>query len=84
MSTKSLYSKQVWWAQKLSGYHFSINYCQNNANTSIDTLSRFAQKSYNKEKELPAKNIQSLYLLHFLLFNASLVHFNLSNHTAVS
>ena len=26
MDTKSLSSKQVWWAQKLSRYHFQIDY----------------------------------------------------------
>ena len=41
MDTKSLSSWQVWWAQKLSRYHFQIDYCQGKANGAADALSRF-------------------------------------------
>ena len=39
VNTKSLSSKQVQWAQKLSCYHFRINYYQGKANKTADTLS---------------------------------------------
>ena len=39
MDTKSLSSRQVRWAQKLSCYHFQIDYCQGKANGATDALS---------------------------------------------
>ena len=45
MDIKSLSSRQVCWAQKLSQYHFRIDYCQGKANAAADTLSRFPQRS---------------------------------------
>ena len=39
MDIKSLSSKQVRWAQKLSRYHIRIDYCQGKANKAADTLS---------------------------------------------
>ena len=39
METKSLSSRQVCWAKKLSRYHFQINYCQGKANGTADALS---------------------------------------------
>ena len=56
MDTKSLSSRQVYWAQELFYYHFQIDYCQNKANTTADALSQFLQKSQNEEDELQAKN----------------------------
>ena len=41
IDTKSLSSRQVCWAKKLSRYHFHINYCQGKANGTIDALSRY-------------------------------------------
>ena len=41
MDTKSLSSKQVRWAQKLSQYHFQINYYQGKMNAAADALSQF-------------------------------------------
>ena len=41
MDTKSLSFKQVRWAQKLSWYHFQIDYCQDKANAAADALSKF-------------------------------------------
>ena len=49
---KSLSFRQVHWAQELSCYHFQINYCQNKANTTADTLSRFLYRSQNEKDEL--------------------------------
>ena len=41
MDIKSLSSRQVCWAQKLSQYHFQIDYCQGKANVVANALSRF-------------------------------------------
>ena len=41
MDTKSLSPKQVRWDQKLSCYHFQINYCQGKANGATNTLSQY-------------------------------------------
>ena len=51
MDSKSLSSRQVRWAQKLSWYHFCIDYHQGKANAVADALSRFPQRSQNKEQE---------------------------------
>ena len=48
MDTKSLISRQVWWAQKLSRYHFLIDYHHGKANAVADVLSHFSQRSQNK------------------------------------
>ena len=45
MDTKSLSSRQIQWAQKLSWYHFRIDYRQGKANAAADTLSRFPYRS---------------------------------------
>ena len=63
MNTKSLRSRQVHWAQKLSRYHFRIDYRQGKANTAVDALSRFVQRSQSKEKELRTENTQILHCL---------------------
>ena len=39
MNTRNLSSKQVRWAQKLSRYHFWIDYYQDKANGIADALS---------------------------------------------
>ena len=41
MDRKSLRSKQVRWAQKLSRYYFRIDYRQGKANRAADALSRY-------------------------------------------
>ena len=43
MDTKSLSSRQVRWAQKLSRYHFQIDYHQGKGTGAADALSRFPQ-----------------------------------------
>ena len=43
MDMKSLSSKQVRWAQKLSCYYFQIEYCQDKANKAVDALSWYLQ-----------------------------------------
>ena len=52
MDIKSLSSRQIRWAQKLSCYHFWIDYHQGKANAAADALSRFLQKSQDEKKEL--------------------------------
>ena len=74
---KSLSSRQVCWAQKLSQYHFQINYRQGKANAVADALSRFLQKSQDKEDELQAKNGQIFYYLQNSLTNTSLAGLSL-------
>ena len=69
---KSLSSKQVCWTQKLSKYHFWIDYCQGKANRAANTMSRFSQINHNKEKKLWAGNIWLFHYLQSLLTNATL------------
>ena len=45
MDTKILSSRQVCWAQKLSQYHFQIDYYQGKANATVDALLKFLQRS---------------------------------------
>ena len=78
IDTKSLSSKQVYWAQELSRYHFRINYCQGKANGTADALSRFPQRSQDEEEKLWAKNTRIFYCLQSLLTNASLSGLNIS------
>ena len=52
MDTKSLSFCQVRWAQKLSRYHFQIDYHQGKANGTIDTLYYVPQKNQVKKDEL--------------------------------
>ena len=63
MDTKSLSSHQIHFAQKLSQYHFRIDYCQRKANATADALSRFPQRNPDKEKFLWAENTQILHRL---------------------
>ena len=63
MDTKSLSSKQVRWAQKLSCYYFSIDYHQNKHNGAADILSQYLHRSVEEEKTLFAKNVKILYYL---------------------
>ena len=63
MDTTSLSSRQLWWAQKLSQYHFWINYCQGKANGAADALSRFSQRSHDEKEKLRAENTQILHCL---------------------
>ena len=73
IDTKSLSSRQVRWAQKLSRYHFRINYCQGKANGAADALSCFFQKNQAKEDKLQTENTRILHKLQSLLTNASLL-----------
>ena len=67
MDTKSLSFKQVRWAQKLSRYHFWIDYKYGKANWVADTLSQYLQQSAEEEKTFQVKNIKILHQLQFSL-----------------
>ena len=73
---KSLSSCQVRWAQKLSKYHFWIDYCQGKANGAANALSRFSQWDNEEKTNLWAKNTWILYCLQFSPTNASISGLN--------
>lgn len=50
MDTKSLSFKWVWWALKLSRYHFRIDYYQGKANATTNALLYFRQTSQAKKE----------------------------------
>ena len=76
MKTKSLSSRQVRWAQKLSRYHFRIDYCQGKANGAADILSQYSQQSAEEKKTLCTKNVKILHRLQSSLSNTSLSGLN--------
>ena len=78
MDIKSLSSRQVRWAQKLSKYYFQIDYWQGKANRPADALSRFPQRSSDKEEKLQAENTQIFHCLQTSLTGASLSGLSLS------
>lgn len=63
MDTKSLSSRRVPWAQKLSRYHFRIDYRQGKANAAADALSRYPQRSLEEEE---APRVENTRILHRL------------------
>ncbi len=63
INTKSLSSRQVRWAEKLSKYHFWIDYRQGKVNKVVDTLSQYPQQSAEEEKTLQAENTKILHWL---------------------
>ena len=76
---KSLSSRQVRWAQKLSCYHFQIYYCQDKANGEANALYRFFHRSHDEEEKLWAENTQILYCLQTSPTNASLLSLSLNS-----
>ncbi len=64
---KSLSSRQVWWDQKLSKYHFWIDYQQDKTNRPADILFRYLQQSVEEDKTLRAENTKILHRLQSLL-----------------
>ena len=72
MDPKSFSSRQARWAQKLSCYHFRIDYRQGKANRTADNLSQYPQQSAKEEKTFQAKNVKILHRLQSPLINASL------------
>ncbi len=77
MDTKSLSSYQVCWAQKLSRYHFRIDYRQGKANAAADALSRFPQKSQAEEETLRDENSQILHRLQTSLTRVNIAGLSL-------
>ena len=73
MDTKSLSSRQVRWAQKLSRYYFRIDYCQGKANSAADALFCFSPKSIDEKEKLWAENTQIFHCLQTSLIRASLL-----------
>ncbi len=61
MDTKSLSSRQVRWAHKLSKYHFRIDYRKSKANGAADVLSRYPQRSAEEKETLQAENTKILH-----------------------
>ncbi len=84
MDMKSLSSCQVCWAQKLSQYHFQIDYYQGKANAAADVLSRFLQRSQAKEKTFRDENSQILHRLQTSLTRANIVGLSLSGLTSTT
>ena len=58
-------------AQKLSRYHFRINYRQGKANGVADTLLRYRQQNAKEEATFQTKNTKILHRLQFSLANVS-------------
>ncbi len=71
INAKSLSSKQVWWAQKLSKYHFRIDYQQGKANGATDALSRYLQRNAEEEKTLRAEITKILHRVQSSLVRVS-------------
>ena len=71
INTKSLSSRQVRWAQKLSRYHFRIDYYQAKANKAADALCQYPQQSAEKEETFWAKNVKIFHRLQLLLAKVS-------------
>ena len=72
MDKKSLSSKQVRWAQKLSRYHLLIDYCLGKANGAADALFQYPQQNIEEKNAFWAENVKNLHRLQSSLFNASL------------
>ena len=78
IDTKSLSSRQVRWNQKLSCYHFQIDYCQSKANGAADAFSEYLQQSAEEEETFWAKNVKILQRLQSLLTNVNLSSLSIS------
>ncbi len=61
MNIKSLSSKQVQWAEKLSKYYFQIDYQQGKANKAVDALFQYSQQSTEEKETLQADNTKILH-----------------------
>ena len=71
IGTKNLSSRQVWWAQELSRYHFQIDYQQGKANRAANALSQYPQRNTEEKKTFRAKNTKILHRLQSLLARVS-------------
>ena len=79
MDTQNLSFRRIYWAQKLSGYHFQIDYQQSKVNTAVDALLWIPQRSQDEKNELQAENGQIFYCLQNSLINARLAGLSLSS-----
>ena len=79
IETKILSFRQVRWAQKLSCYHFWIDYRQGKANGAADALSQYLQQSAGEEKILCIKNVKIFYRLQSSLGKVSSLSVNTSH-----
>ena len=77
MDTKSLSSRQVRRAQKLSRYYFCIDYQQGKANGAADALSRYPQQNAEEKATLQAENTKILHRLQSSLANISGLSLNI-------
>ena len=71
MDTKNLSSRQIRWAQKLSHYHFCIDYQQGKANRAANALLQYFQQNDEEKAILQAKNTKILHQLQSSLANVS-------------
>ncbi len=67
MDTKNPSSRQVCWTQKLSRYHFQIDYQYSKTNWAANIFTWYPQRSFKEEKTLEAKNTKILHRLQSLL-----------------
>ncbi len=67
IDTKSLSSRQVQWAQKLSRYYFRIDYQQAKANGTADAFFQYFQQNTEEGKTVRAENTKILHRLQSLL-----------------
>lgn len=72
LNRMSISYEEVCRAQKLSLYHFCVNYCQGKANEADNILSRYLQRSLGKKKVLRAENTQILQRIQSLPANAGI------------
>lgn len=68
----SISYEEVCRAQKLSLYHFCVNYCQGKAKEADNILSRYLRRSLEKKKVLRAENTQILQRIQSLPANAGI------------
>ncbi len=71
MNMKNLSSRKVRYVQKLSRYHFRIDYWQDKANGVADALFHYPKWSAEKEETLQAENTKILQRLQFSLARMS-------------
>ncbi len=71
IDTKNRSSRQVCWAQKLSRYHFRIDYQQGKAKESADALSRYPQRSAEEEETFRTENTKTMHRLQSSLARMS-------------
>lgn len=71
MDIKSLSSRQVYLAKKLSKYHFRINYYQSKANGTANALLQYFWQNTEEKTTLQVKNTKILHSLQLSLAKVS-------------